>query len=432
MENGGELSEVKLFFEEIPAISDEEDNGPVITYQDKPGGEGEQEEMEGLVEEGKGEEENESIFNLQPAAQKVQSGSGKKKRKGKKNKKKRDKAGNDGIVSFSAVKSTAKPESRGGSSLSQVGSQLYLIGGANRCQEHYSDVHTIDLKLNDTKKPLAWKKLAVSGDCPSARSGHTTVCHNDTIYMFGGINMVEEEVYNDLYALDTATGTWTKLNPTGTPPSQRNEHSTTLVGNKMIVFGGSHPETGPLSDIHVLNLAEGGAAAAWEQPACSGAIPKARGLHATFLSRRNNKTQLSCDGSTSYFLNILGGHNGQGTVFTDMCTLNLDDFSWTPPVEIPSFGRMSHTACMVDGGNVIVYGGFDGKKIYNEAAVLNMETNQWRDLDASKTMPPGRIGHSMHMTPAAGGNPPRVYIYGGVNEQSDLGDLTEVRYEPHQ
>jgi hypothetical protein len=31
--NEGGIQEVKLFFEEIPAISDEEDDGPVITCQ---------------------------------------------------------------------------------------------------------------------------------------------------------------------------------------------------------------------------------------------------------------------------------------------------------------------------------------------------------------------------------------------------------------
>merc|ERR1711865_149276 len=146
------------------------------------------------------------------------------------------------------------------------------------------------------------------------------------------------------------------------------------------------------ADIHVLNLGEGREAAAWEQPVCSGAVPKAREMHASFLSRRANKTQLSCDDSTSFFLNILGGRDEEGKVHNDLCTLNLDDFSWAAPVEVPSFARCSHTASMIDETNALVYGGWDGKMgIYNEGKIFNMESHEWRDLDSSKTLPPGRF-----------------------------------------
>lgn len=48
---------------------------------------------------------------------------------------------------------------------------------------------------------------------------------------------------------------WVPVEAEGIAPCARNSHTATaLSGNRMVVFGGSSPEDGPLHDLHLLTL----------------------------------------------------------------------------------------------------------------------------------------------------------------------------------
>ena len=84
-----------------------------------------------------------------------------------------------------------------------------------------------------------------------------------------------------LHNVYTASHTWHRLHLSGTAPSTRNSHSAVVASvegsMKMLVFGGSSPNDGPLNDVHMFDLDQvedriaSGAAdlsegISWEQP----------------------------------------------------------------------------------------------------------------------------------------------------------------------
>jgi hypothetical protein len=72
--------------------------------------------------------------------------------------------------------------------------------------------------------------------------------------VFGGGN--GNRALNDVHALDVSDINrleWTKIECEGVPPISRGYHTSNLVGNKMVVYGGSDGAH-CFDDLHVLDL----------------------------------------------------------------------------------------------------------------------------------------------------------------------------------
>ena len=96
---------------------------------------------------------------------------------------------------------------------------VILFGGADRNQQHFSDLWILKQKQHDDSKgdnnaevvdddddsgELQWESIETTGDIPPARSGHAMCVfeHSGFALLFGGINYPEEVAFNDLYTLD--------------------------------------------------------------------------------------------------------------------------------------------------------------------------------------------------------------------------------------
>lgn len=99
---------------------------------------------------------------------------------------------------------------------------------------------------------------------PAPRRAHTTVLYQGKIYIFGGGNGLT--ALNDLWTLDVTrldsslrggSGNgglkWSQLKPEGEPPAPRGYHTANLIGNVMVVVGGSDGKE-CFSDVWFLNL----------------------------------------------------------------------------------------------------------------------------------------------------------------------------------
>ena len=90
---------------------------------------------------------------------------------------------------------------------------------------------------------------------PKARSSHTAVEHQGSVYMFGGEftspSLAKFSHYGDTWRFKVGgegnAGVWEDLSPlcSGTSPSARSGHRATLAGGRMIIFGGPAPNPGP-------------------------------------------------------------------------------------------------------------------------------------------------------------------------------------------
>ncbi|KAL0489210.1 tRNA wybutosine-synthesizing protein [Acrasis kona] len=73
---------------------------------------------------------------------------------------------------------------------------------------------------------------------------HSSVYHSrgDATYIFGGLNLNKFEPLNCMWCLDFKDFTCKKINPTGSSPTARYNHSSCIVGDYIFTFGGCHME----------------------------------------------------------------------------------------------------------------------------------------------------------------------------------------------
>lgn len=92
-----------------------------------------------------------------------------------------------------------------------------------------------------------WEIPTTFGDSPPPRESHTGVAYTDKktkkswLVIYGGMSGCR---LGDLWILDTDTMMWSRPNTNGPLPLPRSLHTSTLIGQKMYVFGGWVPLVG--------------------------------------------------------------------------------------------------------------------------------------------------------------------------------------------
>ncbi|KAI8990492.1 hypothetical protein BD414DRAFT_413960 [Trametes punicea] len=127
------------------------------------------------------------------------------------------------------------PAGRLGHTVAMIGPRIYIFGGEAH-GEFFNDVWCFDL-VTRASKP-AWERLDPprSTPRPSRRSEHSCVAYQDQLIIFGGTD--GKHHYNDIWAFDTRSRTWSEFSCAGHIPAPRAGHGTALVGDVVYVFGG--------------------------------------------------------------------------------------------------------------------------------------------------------------------------------------------------
>ena len=128
-----------------------------------------------------------------------------------------------------------KPVARSSHTLTNVGEQLYLVGGEHTPREPLtSDLYRFDLQQQ------SWDTLKAAGQAPPARVGHTAAAVGSQVLVFGGRvgSPVADRDVGDLHAYDTRAGCWSSLEAAGATPTARSYHAAATIGDSMYIFGG--------------------------------------------------------------------------------------------------------------------------------------------------------------------------------------------------
>ena len=209
-----------------------------------------------------------------------------------------------------------------------------------------------DLHCFDTEK-MDWSVPSTSGSSPSARACHTTTLLNRKLYMFGGYD--GSKCFNDLDVLDLDTNTWIQPRVSGPLPQARNAQTMTVVGDRLFLFGG-HSGNKHLRDLHILDTNT----MTWTQAdSVTGQPPPGlRGHTATLIGSK---------------IFLYGGYDGRGRS-NDLYLLDPATLHWEhpPTTEHTPAGRQRHTACLVGSKKLFILGGFDGFKWLNDLHVLDV------------------------------------------------------------
>ncbi|KAJ7527897.1 hypothetical protein O6H91_16G075100 [Diphasiastrum complanatum] len=126
---------------------------------------------------------------------------------------------------------------------------------------------------------MAWKSLVTTGQQPGFRDSHSAVLASNKVIIFGGTNGFQK--INDVHILDISTQFWYHPTVQGKPPPPRESHTATLFGyDRIVVFGGSGDGDGNyLNDVHVLDLKN----MEWSRPSVKGELPSCRDSHTSVV-----------------------------------------------------------------------------------------------------------------------------------------------------
>ncbi|KAJ7973349.1 acyl-CoA-binding domain-containing protein 4 [Quillaja saponaria] len=192
---------------------------------------------------------------------------------------------------WSTLKTYGKPPvSRGGQSVTLVGTTLVIFGGQDAKRILLNDLHVLDLET------MTWDEIDAVGLPPSPRSDHAAAVHVDRyLLIFGGGS--HASCYNDLHVLDLQSMEWSRPTQQGEIPTPRAGHAGVTVGENWFIVGGGDNKSGA-SETVVLNMST----LVWSVvTSVQGRVPVAsEGLSLVISSNNGEDTLVS-----------FGGYNGR-------------------------------------------------------------------------------------------------------------------------
>ncbi|CAI9102179.1 OLC1v1000405C3 [Oldenlandia corymbosa var. corymbosa] len=157
----------------------------------------------------------------------------------------------------------------GHSLIAWEGNKLLSVGGHTKDPSESMQVKVFDLQT------CSWSILKTYGKPPVSRGGHSVTVVGTSLVIFGGQD-AKRSLLNDLHILDLETMTWDEIDTLGVPPSPRSDHAAAVHAERyLLIFGGGSHAT-CFNDLHVLDLQT----MEWSRPTQQGEIPSARAGHA--------------------------------------------------------------------------------------------------------------------------------------------------------
>ena len=250
---------------------------------------------------------------------------------------------------------------------------------------NFNDVWAFDL-ATDT-----WSEVATTGGPPAVRSS-TQMRYDaprDRMIVFGGNSSTSGLTLTgmgDTWSLDLATGTWTEI--VGDGPSPRLFHAGALVGDRFYVFGGTPDFDGPfLNDLWVLDLTTD----TWSEVAATGEVPDTRFGAELFHDAGNGRLLLAFGHDDT----ALGNRN-------DVYALDLETNVWSVVRPGDTFGGVAGGMCMFpsdfttpedgaperrysfvaaqDATRAYVFGGKTDCGNVNDVVTFDFAANDWASL----------------------------------------------------
>lgn len=203
-----------------------------------------------------------------------------------------------------------------------------------------------------------WQKIQINGYKPGGRACHSLTCVDKYLYMFGGFNGVRS--FNKLEVFDIENSVWSALTDVrGSVPVSRDAHAMVVYKDSLYLYGG-HDGENYLNDMYEFSIPN----KTWTQILASNSIVNGIRGHSA-----------NCIGQNIY---IFGGYDGK-LRSNVILVYNIETRSWSSPlVDIESSainfmsGRQRHSSNFYKNGEVIIFGGFDGKSMLNDVHFISV------------------------------------------------------------
>ncbi|ATY59994.1 cell polarity (Tea1) [Cordyceps militaris] len=235
---------------------------------------------------------------------------------------------------------------------------IYMMGGLIN-----SSTVKGDLWMIEAGGSMSCYPLPTTAEGPGPRVGHSSLLVGNAFIVYGGDTKIEDSDVLDetLYLLNTSTRHWSRALPAGPRPSGRYGHSLNILGSKIYIFGGQ-VEGYFMNDLAAFDLNQ--------------------------LQMANNRWEI----------------------------LLQSDASPSVPA-----ARTNHTVITYND-KMYLFGGTNGFEWFNDVWCYDPQVNKWSQLDCIGYIPSRREGHAAALVDDV------MYIFGGRTEEgTDLGDLAAFR-----
>ncbi|CAA7033932.1 unnamed protein product [Microthlaspi erraticum] len=140
------------------------------------------------------------------------------------------------------------PVSRGGHSITLVGSRVFVFGGEDKNRRLLNDLHVLDLET------MTWDVVETTQTRPVPRFDHTAATHSDRyLLIFGGCS--HSIFFSDLHILDLQTMEWSQPQVQGDDVTPRAGHAGITISENWYIVGGGDNSNGCL-ETFVLNMSK--------------------------------------------------------------------------------------------------------------------------------------------------------------------------------
>uniref|UniRef100_A0A4W6CGP6 Kelch domain containing 3 n=1 Tax=Lates calcarifer TaxID=8187 RepID=A0A4W6CGP6_LATCA len=124
-----------------------------------------------------------------------------------------------------------------------IGTKMFVFGGrADRFGPFHSnnEIYCNKIKVFDTETNC-WLSTPSTQPLPEGRRSHSAFSYNGELYIFGGYNARLDRHFNDLWKFNPEAFSWKKVEPKGKGPCPRRRQCCCMVGDRIILFGGTSP-----------------------------------------------------------------------------------------------------------------------------------------------------------------------------------------------
>ncbi|KAF6718680.1 Acyl-CoA-binding domain-containing protein 4 [Oryzias melastigma] len=201
--------------------------------------------------------------------------------------------------------------------------ELFVFGGVQPSHALGDKSCTNALYIFNPEYEL-WYQPIVDGDKPLARFGHSSTLLSQKLVIFGGRKTAA--YLNDLHVLDLGFMEYTAVKSANMPPLPRGFHAALPVSDNRILVSGGCSAVGALQDVHIFNMDT----CMWSSVASPLLCSKPRAGHSmidlgsTILTDVEGNTQHGNENLLCTVL-VFGGSDCSGTFYNDTvkCTLEI-------------------------------------------------------------------------------------------------------------
>ncbi|KAG7497497.1 hypothetical protein JOB18_038682 [Solea senegalensis] len=228
---------------------------------------------------------------------------------------------------------------------------------------------------------MAAETLA-EGPTPEARIGHTAVHDPDSKRIFVFGGSKNKKWFNDVHILDTQSWKWTMVEAQGKVPPLA-YHSCSMFRGELFVLGGVFPRPNPEPDgcSDSLYIFDPHLSI-WYEPIVTGDKPSPRSGHSACVMQ----------GRKIY---VFGGWDTP-VCYNDMYMLDLGlmEFAAVKTTGKAPSPRSWHGSAVLSDTKFLIHGGYNGNNALSDTFIFDIDTNSWTEVKLPQLSVP-RAGHCL-------------------------------------